>query len=742
MPIHSRLRWPALRAVLLLATLLVLVSLAHADDTPSAAPVAPPSATSAPVLPSAADLPAPGAYRGQLTLPGGAGELELVLHVGPDESGSWTALLDVPAQHASQLPLREVTVTPERVAWTLDSPAGTATFEGKYDPASHAISGIFKQGGMELPLRLAFDDTALRLAAVQAKLADYPAHVNQWLQDWQVPGCSIGVIYQGQIVLAQGFGVRNLDSKTPVSADTLFPIGSATKAFTTLLLGQLADDGKLDWDHPVRDYLPDFKLYNDDLTDHVTVRDLVTHRTGLPRHDGVWYGSPFNREELFHHLRYLAPSEPLRTQFQYNNLMFMTAGYLAGQLRGASWEDLVQQRILTPLGMSSTTLTTPACCGAPDHADGYWQLPDDKGVPGPPTFIALSDFQALAPAGSISSSAHDMLKWVEFQLGDGQWHGQPVVSPGQLTQMHSLQMAIGSSLDNPRSPLQGYGMGWFVSDYRGHYCVDHGGNIDGFTAMVRLFPQDQLGIVVLSNLANTPLPSIAAYGAADRLLDLSENDISGRALAQRKQAQAAAAAGAHAAPHLPTGKEPGAQPAHPLADYAGSYTNSGYGEVQIATGPNGTLSCTFNGFKVALGHTQFETFKVTDRHPLLADTQLLFITDISGHVSGLSVQLEPAVDPIVFSHQIPSPASDPAFAQAVQGAYKVGDTTLTLSVRNGTLFALVPGQPEYELVPVGGNEFNLKGLAGYSLRLELDSSGKLAHAYMVQPDGTYEAVKQ
>jgi CubicO group peptidase (beta-lactamase class C family) len=700
-------------------------------------------AAEAPPPATTAGLPAPGSYRGKLTLPGAAGELELVLHIGVDESGAWTALLDVPAQHASALPLRDVAVAPDKVAWTLDSPAGTATFVGKYDPQAKAISGEFKQGGLDLPLALLSDDAGERLAAAQAKLGGYSDKVNQWLKDWQVPGCSIGVFYDGQVLLDQGYGVKNLDSKTPVTADTLFPIGSATKAFTTLLLAQQVDAGKLDWDSPVRSYLPDFRLYSNELTDDVTVRDLVTHRTGLPRHDALWYGSPFTRAQLVGRLQYLAPSAPLREKFQYNNLMFMTAGYLAGQLSGSTWEDEIQQRILGPLGMGATRITTPDFNAAPDHADGYWQLPDDAGRPGPPTFTPLTDFQALAPAGSVCSSADDMLKWVQFQLGDGQWQGRAVVSAAQLTAMHSMQMAIGSSPDNPRSPLQGYGMGWFVSDYRGHYCVDHGGNIDGFTAMVRLFPQDGLGIVVLSNLANTPLPSIAAYGAADRLLGLPENDISGRALAAQQQAQAAAAAGHAAALPLPTGNEPGAKPAHALADYAGSYVNPGYGEVQITALPEGKLGCSFNGFKVTLGHRQFETFAVLDKHPLLADLQVLFVTDIAGRVSGLSVTLEPAVDPIVFAHQAVSPLGDPAFAAAAPGQYSIGGQSITVSLRDGTLYALVAGQPEYTLVPLGGYEFALKGLSGYSVRFMFDAkTGKVGKAYFIQPDGTYEALKQ
>jgi CubicO group peptidase (beta-lactamase class C family) len=720
--------------MLLCARFAICLLLASVSVSPAWATEARPDA-------QASAFPPPGQYRGQLALP--AGQLSLVLHLSIDEGGTWTALLDVPVQKASGVPLRDVAVTAETVRFTLDSPAGTGTFEGRYEVATKQIAGRFKQGALDVQLVFHADNPELRLADAQAKLSDYDAKMEQWLKDWSVPGCAVGVILNGEVVLAKGYGVKNLDSKQPVTADTLFPIGSATKAFTVALLAQLVDEGKLDWDKPVHEYLPGFRLYNDDLSDQLTVRDMVTHRSGLPRHDALWYGSSFTREEIVHRLRYLEPNEPIRAQFQYNNLMFLTAGYLDGVLRGSTWEEEVQQRLLTPLGMDSSVITTAQCTAAPDHAEGYWQIPDEKGMPKPPSFIPLSDFPACAPAGSISSSINDMLKWAAFQLGDGTVSGAQIVSLTQLKQMHTMQMAISSPPDNPRSPIQGYGMGWFISDYRGHYCVDHGGNIDGFSAMVRLFPFDNLAIVVLTNLAATPLTNIAAYGAADRLLGLDENDISGRLLAQRQQAQASQAAGQGAAPQRPTGKQPGAAPAHPLADYAGEYVHPGYGMVQVTLGSDGKLHGSFNTFAMTLGHVWFETFEVTDENPILHGTQIMFVTDATGHVTGLSIQLEPAVDPIVFTHQPASPVTDPTFAAAVVGTYAVAGAKAAVSIRNGVLYMHVPGQPEYELVPLGGYAFSLRGLTGYSVKFKFDTkTATIAKAYLSQPDGTYEAVKQ
>jgi CubicO group peptidase (beta-lactamase class C family) len=739
-----------LAAILLLPAVLSLVVPAFAD------PTAQPQADPAPAAPAPAEPPAPadaalqglavpsGVYRGTLTVPQ-LGALELALHLGVDESGAWAALLDVPAQGVLGLPLRDVLVTPEAVRFTLDSPVGVATFDGLYDGTEHALKGTFRQNGLELPLVLAYDDAAQRTAEARAKLADFGPAMQKWLADWRVPGCAIGIVQDGQIVMAQGFGVKNLESHAPVGPDTLFAIGSVTKSFTVALLGQQVAAGKLDWDKPLREYLPDFRLHDEYATDHLTVRDMVTHRSGLPRHDGLWYGSPFDRAELVRRLRYLEPNHELREAWQYNNLMFLTAGYLDGVLAGSSWEEQVKLRLLDPLGMSTTAVTTPEYLASADHADGYWERPGGApGQPGPVELLPLSDFQATAPAGSLCASVNDMLKWAQFQLGDGKWSGQELLPADQLAQMHTLQMAISAPPSNPRSPLQGYGMGWFISDYRGHYCVDHGGNIDGFSAMVRLFPFEKLGIVVLTNMAATPLTNIAAYGAADRLLGLDENDISGRQLAARQAQLAAAGQAASAAPARPAGKQPGAQPAHPLADYAGDYVHPGYGTAQLWVNADGKLALRFNGFDAVLDHSLFETFEVAEGNPLLLGTRLLFNTDVAGRIASLSVQLEPAVDPVVFTHQPQNPlTANPAFAAAVPGTYLLGGQSVTVSLRGGVLYVLVPGQPEYTLEPLGGLEFGLAGLPGYSMRFDFDvKAGKVTQAVFTQPDGNYAAVKQ
>jgi CubicO group peptidase (beta-lactamase class C family) len=208
-------------------------------------------------------------------------------------------------------------------------------------------------------------------AGAQAELDGFDAFVEQALKDWKVPGVAVAVIKGDKVMLLKGYGFRDVEMQLPVTPRTLFAIGSITKSFTVTTLGMLMDEGKVDWDQPVRAVFPKFKMYDPVLTEQMSVRDLVTHRSGLPRHDSVWYTSDFSREDLVSRLQYLEPNKPLRSTFQYNNLMFMTAGYIAGQLNSTTWEDAVSERILYPLGMTATNFSELATQNAADFAEPY-----------------------------------------------------------------------------------------------------------------------------------------------------------------------------------------------------------------------------------------------------------------------------------------------------------------------------------------------------------------------------------
>ena len=241
---------------------------------------------------------------------------------------------------------------------------------------------------------------------------------SQVLKDFNCVGFAIAVIKDGQVTFAKGYGLRDQKSNQPVTAKTLFAIGSSTKSFTVTSLGVLVDQGKLDWDKPVRSYLPDFQLMDPVASEHMTPRDLVTHRSGLPRHDRMWINSPLSRQEIFERLRFLEPNKDFRASFQYQNHMFMTAGYLAGRVSGMSWEDHVRKVIFEPLGMSSTNFSVAGMERAPDHSQPYSLVKEQiREVP-------FRNIDTIGPAGSINSNVEDMAKYVIMHMQ----HGKGVLS--------------------------------------------------------------------------------------------------------------------------------------------------------------------------------------------------------------------------------------------------------------------------------------------------------------------------
>jgi len=229
------------------------------------------------------------------------------------------------------------------------------------------------QGALALAFALAL--TANTAEAQQAPLPDrlegFDSEIEQVMDNWSVPGLAIAIVTDSSVVWSRGFGERNREADAPVTDQTLFAIGSTTKAFTAAGLGILHDEGQLDWKTPVQEYLPRFKLSDEFATEEMTPVDLLTHRSGLPRHDGLWYATDFSQEEIFTRQRHLQPSEPFRSTFQYQNMMYMTAGYLAGQISGMRWEDFTRQRLLDPLGMSRTTFSVDSMQQTGDYARPY-----------------------------------------------------------------------------------------------------------------------------------------------------------------------------------------------------------------------------------------------------------------------------------------------------------------------------------------------------------------------------------
>src|SRR5215470_5233869 len=269
-----------------------------------------------------------------------------------------------------------------------------------------------------------------------AKLQKLDALADQAMKQWKVPGLAIAVVQDGKVVYAKGYGFRDLESKLPVTPETQFPIGSITKSFTALTFAILKDEGKADWDRPIREYLPEFQMNDPVATEQATARDLLSHRTGLPRHDLVWYSSGASREELVNRIRYLKPNKGFRSAYQYNNLTVMTIGFLEGKLSGLGWEGSVRQKVLAPLGMNQTSFSVSDIEKNGNHASPY-ELKNEQ-----VSKVPFHNIDAIGPAGSINSSVEEMSHYLALQLGDGTYQGKRIVSEANLREMHSPQTAI------------------------------------------------------------------------------------------------------------------------------------------------------------------------------------------------------------------------------------------------------------------------------------------------------------
>ncbi|MBK8021139.1 MAG: serine hydrolase [Chloroflexi bacterium] len=559
----------------------------------------------------------------------------------------------------------------------------------------------------------------------------------EWLPDrmaeWKVPGMGIAVVKDGEVLLAEGFGLRDLEQGLPVTADTMFAIGSSSKAFAAAAVAVMVDEGKLEWDKPVRDYLPNFKLKDDFASARMTPRDLLCHRSGLPRHDLMWYNSTSTREEMFGRLQHLEPSRDFRAVWQYQNLMYMTAGYLAGKVAGSTWEEVVRTRIFEPLSMKTANFSVDDMQSYPDHALPYDEKEDEL------RRIDFRNINEVGPAGSINATPNEMAQWIKLHLGSGKLGEQQIISEANTRQLHSPQMVISEALWRELfgSDLVSYGLGWFIHTFNGETMLQHGGNIDGFSALVSFIPARNVGVVTLTNRNGTFLTEVATFRIYEALLGLEHFDHNSKlkSLVDKMKDEAKKAKAESS-----SDRKPDTQPSHPLSDYAGDFEHPGYGVFRI-TEAEGKLTAAYNRLELKMEHYHYDIFEAT-LEPVDVSFKLHFHLDVKGNVEKVSVPLEPTVAPIVFTRMADSSMKNKAFLERFVGEYELMGMTVTIALRGeDSLLASVPGQGDVILEPYQGTTFNLKGLPGFSIEFVVED-GSVTAAKIGQPNGTFTATRR
>ncbi len=564
------------------------------------------------------------------------------------------------------------------------------------------------------------------------------------LKDWHAAGFAVAIVEKNKVVYANGFGYRDYENKKPVTANTLFAIGSCTKAFTASILGMLRDKDKLDFNKPVRDYLPDLKFYNDNMNDNIKVKDMMCHRTGLPRHDGSWYYFvSHSRDSLVKRIQYMEPTFGVREKWQYNNFMFMLQGVIAEKITGQSWEQNISQKIFQPLGMVRTNFSVDTMAVNSDAALGYEVKKD--------SIIKKMDYyniDAMGPAGSINSSVTEMANWVSTWINGGKFNGTQIIPASYVPEATSAQMAMDGGLPGPEVPdvfMSSYGYGWMLSSYRGHYRVEHGGNINGFSASTCFFPSDSIGIIVLSNQNGSSVPSVVRNIVADKMLGSKYFDWE---TYLKSKADSAAANAKKAEGTTVSSKKLHTTASHALKDYEGIYTNKGYGSIDVEI-KNDSLFAHIPNNNWWLRHYHYDVFEPLDIDPHTGidtsdgGTPIQFNMSAAGEIESIAMVMEGGLKPIVFDRAPKPKEISKDSLQKYAGDYLLSGITLSVSIKNDkTLYMLVPGQPEYELVPVDTNKFSIKTLSGFTVQFNTNDKGEIIELLSIQPNGTFKATRK
>jgi CubicO group peptidase (beta-lactamase class C family) len=465
----------------------------------------------------------------------------------------------------------------------------------------------------------------------------------------RVPGAAIAIVADGKTVFARGYGNRDLEAKLSLTERTLYPIASTTKALNATLIGMLVDEGRLAWDTPVQRYFPQFRLRDPLISTQVTLRDLLAMRTGLPRHDWVWTANPISRQELVERLQYLELSAGFRERFQYNNITATTAGYVAELVTGQRWEDLVQQRILTPLAMTATVIGRPT--------DGDVTLSYHENAQRELILSQRLAAEVTAPSGgAVYSTVEDMARWIAFNLAGGRRDGNRLIHAATLTEIHGPQVAARSDPSSP-SPHAAYAMGWFVDTYNGRTRIGHGGDLHNVNSDVSLFPGDGIGIVSFINFGCPKLARLINQQVFDLIRGQEPLDGLEDRLAQYEKQIAENEKSSASVCRLE-----GTRPSHQLEHYTGAYVHRGYGEVRISRRSD-ELIFRRNDLVLPLEHWHYDTwvakntdlFSIHRPNPFDRSSRLLFETNANGDVEALSIRLEPAVDPIRFQKEPAAP---------------------------------------------------------------------------------------
>jgi len=484
-------------------------------------------------------------------------------------------------------------------------------------------------------LLLILTTSLLAQSAPSAAPSDLDTYVANSMKTFEVPGMAVAIVKDGKILVTKGYGVCKLGDPTAVDEFTMFAIGSNTKAFTTAALATLIDEGKLSWDDHVYERLPGFVMYDAYVSHEMTIRDLLTHRSGMGLGEGdllFWPHSTYTRDDIIHKLRFMKPASSFRSRYAYDNLLYMTAGQIIPAVTGTSWDDYIRQRIFAPLGMKHSTVSSKDFKPGDDYASPHSR------VDGKLQVIPLEDLDNVGPAGSINSCAADMAKWVQLQLNQGKFSDRDghLFTEPRSREMWSAQtiLPIGDpppTLVTLKAKFGAYALGWGLRDYRGRKLVGHTGGVAGFVSRVMLVPEEKLGIVILTNAEEGGAFDAILYHVLDYYFQAPPTDWIANFKARKDEDEKDAA---EAMKKAEASRAANSKPSLPLEKYAGAYNDAWYGPISIRY-ENGGLVISFDhtpGMVGDLQHWQYDTFKAHWRVHTIEDAFVTFSLNSDGSI--------------------------------------------------------------------------------------------------------------
>ena len=530
---------------------------------------------------------------------------------------------------------------------------------------------------------------------------DFDRYVREALPGWHCPGVAVAVLRGDDVVYRAAHGLRDVEHGLPLTPETRFAMASVTKSFTAASVALLVDAGELAWDRPVREVVPELILHDAAATAQLTPRDMLSHRTGLPRHDLAAWRLDLPRAEFVKRLRHLPLSAGFRERYQYNNLMYYVAAHLVERVAGQRWEDFVHERIFAPLGMTASNFVPKPPRDGQVNALGYRVDRDDDGRARGLIPMPFGAHTELSPgsAGALFSTLDDQVRWLGLHANGGRWGDTRLIAQETCAQMHLPVTVVPAG--GPKTALMGnelfaYGMGWFVEPYRGHTVVQHGGNVEGHSLMIGFVPRERTGVVVLANGAGMPLRDALFYEALDRALELEPRDWNARFHGLFDEAFRGTARGKTMATRE---RVPDAPPSRPLDAYVGTYATDGYPDLEVGLEGDelrARLVGSLDGSPLRHLHYDVFEWELTG-----FDTRMVvrFLTDAQGAIGSLAVPIEPEVADAVFRRR---PVELPAdVLAALPGTYRtpIEGLSIAITVQGGKVFATQTGGTPDELEP-------------------------------------------